>query len=729
VLAGLLGQAGDASAQTELLSFSSAWKFHLRTNDIGTTEWTGTNYDDSAWLSGNGVFRYSVAESLPAGLPPGTLLPLSNNCQFQGRYIQTIYFRSKFNFPGSPANALLTVSNVMDDAVVVYLNGAEVVRSNLPAGAVSWSTSGQTAFEVTDAGANWSRTFLATNLVQGTNVLAVELHNAGANSSDLVFGLRLLYALAMQPVITSPPASQTVEIGTPVTLSVGVSGTAPLAYQWRRNGGFIPGATNATYAFTAHPTNAGNYTVVVTNAFGVAASPEAVLTVFVNPVVITAQPTNQTVLIGATVTQSVQVTGSPPLSFQWQKDNGSGVFTNILGATSALYVIGGVPGAQPRHSGNYRVVVTNWAGGVTSSVAVLTVIPDTVGPSLLSAVAQDVWPPAVLLTFSERLFPASAREPTNYLITEVGGTNPVAISNALNNGAEVLIRTAPLDRSKFYILTVNNVRDNALDRTNVLAPNSQVAILFETNRVLVPWDQVWCWHEEGYDLGTAWQTNGLPDIFGCGVGAFYFDTRFPSPDLCDSRRTTVLSIGANTYYFTTTFTVPELWPDAALAPDARFVLRHVVDDGAVFYLNGVEIGRYNMPTGNVAYATLAPVTIGPATCITNSFIVTNLVSGTNHLAVEVHQATSNDLDVAFGLELTAYLRFGWTLPAEPPPVLHIEWQGSELVLWWEGGGHALEFANDINGPWKEVQPDMANPYRTSASGTPRRFWRLHRKQF
>jgi len=78
-----------------------------------------------------------------------------------------------------------------------------------------------------------------------------------------------------------------------------------------------------------------------------------------------------------------------------------------------------------------------------------------------------------------------------------------------------------------------------------------------------------------------------------------------------------------------------------------------VDDGAVFHLNGVEVGRFRMNAGTVNYLTLAQNT--PAEGLANvlSFSTASLLPGTNVLAVEVHQSATTSSDVVFGLALTA----------------------------------------------------------------------------
>lgn len=82
------------------------------------------------------------------------------------------------------------------------------------------------------------------------------------------------------PVITTQPGNQTATMGSGATFSVVASGSAPLAYQWRKNGTTISGATGASYTITAVQTSdAGGYSVVVSNAYGAVTSNTATLTV------------------------------------------------------------------------------------------------------------------------------------------------------------------------------------------------------------------------------------------------------------------------------------------------------------------------------------------------------------------------------------------------------------------------------------------------------------------
>ncbi|MFM8471627.1 MAG: immunoglobulin domain-containing protein [Limisphaerales bacterium] len=82
------------------------------------------------------------------------------------------------------------------------------------------------------------------------------------------------------PIATVPPQSQSVVVGNPVTFTVTATGTAPLAYQWLFNGVPIQGATSATLNFaTVQTTNAGDYSVRISNSDGTSTSVPATLTV------------------------------------------------------------------------------------------------------------------------------------------------------------------------------------------------------------------------------------------------------------------------------------------------------------------------------------------------------------------------------------------------------------------------------------------------------------------
>ncbi|HEX4263914.1 MAG TPA: immunoglobulin domain-containing protein [Verrucomicrobiae bacterium] len=174
--------------------------------------------------------------------------------------------------------------------------------------------------------------------------------------------------------IIVPPASTNVFVGSNVTFSVTAEGTGPLFYQWLFNGAVADGFTNSFLTITnVQTTNAGNFRVVVSNAFNSVTSSVAVLTVssITNsaPFIVT-EPVSQTVLAGGTATFTVTATGTAPLFYQWVFQVSSTVFTNIPAANNPTFSIINV---QTTNGGNYGVIITNNFGSTNSQLATLFV--------------------------------------------------------------------------------------------------------------------------------------------------------------------------------------------------------------------------------------------------------------------------------------------------------------------------------------------------------------------
>lgn len=170
------------------------------------------------------------------------------------------------------------------------------------------------------------------------------------------------------PSILIQPQDQTVPTGSNALFFVTAIGSPPLTYVWSFNGTNIEGATNAFLVLAnAQPNQAGDYSVQVTNAFGIVTSSNAALTVEPPiPPVIVSQPQNQTVSVGSLAIFSVVVTGSPP-TYQWTFDGNA-----ISGATNSSLMLFDV---QSSNAGLYAVAVTNAGGWAVSSNASLTVLP------------------------------------------------------------------------------------------------------------------------------------------------------------------------------------------------------------------------------------------------------------------------------------------------------------------------------------------------------------------
>ena len=167
----------------------------------------------------------------------------------------------------------------------------------------------------------------------------------------------------------------------------------------------------------------------------------------------------------------------------------------------------------------------------------------------------------------------------------------------------------------------------------------------EQKQFFIPFETVWNYDDTGANLGTAWRDPSYNDSsWLSGAALLYYD-----PDPLPAPKNTELDKGNKlTFYFRTEFSFTGKTNNLAL------FFNPIIDDGAVFYLNGVEIYRFNMPSGEILATTLAAGRIGEAN-FTGPYSInpTNLVQGVNVFAVEVHQHHPNSSDVAFGMELYA----------------------------------------------------------------------------
>ncbi len=233
---------------------------------------------------------------------------------------------------------------------------------------------------------------------------------------------------AVAPTITTQPKSQTITAGQTATFSVTASGTAPLGYQWAKNGAAISGATGASYTTpaTTSTDNGSQFVVTVSNSAGSVTSSAAILTVNAAAVAptITTQPKSQTITAGQTATFSVTASGTAPLGYQWAKNGAA-----ISGATGASYT---TPATTSTDNGSQFVVtVSNSAGSAGSAAATLTV---TSTPGTLSLSSSSLSFGSVNVgsskTLSTTLTNSGGSSVTVSSVTIAGaGFNPGGISN------------------------------------------------------------------------------------------------------------------------------------------------------------------------------------------------------------------------------------------------------------------------------------------------------------
>ena len=249
--------AGNAA--TVVLSPTNAtWRYLDNGSDQGTA-WRGAGFNDATWASGAAPMGYGDV---------GFATTLAS-----GRI--TYYHRRTFLATNTYPSLIVRLRR--DDGGIVWLNGQEIFRSNMPTGAVDRLTLASSS--TTGAG---ETTYFSTNvspsvLVNENNVLAVEIHQASTNNTDAAFDLELLAETCALPIITNQP--QSITAGRTVTLTVGASSAQPLSYQWRKDDVAVSGAIAGSFTISSLQfSNVGHYTVVVSDSCGAITSQVARVT-------------------------------------------------------------------------------------------------------------------------------------------------------------------------------------------------------------------------------------------------------------------------------------------------------------------------------------------------------------------------------------------------------------------------------------------------------------------
>lgn len=270
-----------------LITNGAVWKYLDTGTNLGTawatnnlTGWTGPDFADGSWPSGPAPLGYGDAN----GLYPATTNQWGDSST--SKYI-TYYYRHAFVVSNAASFANLTFNLMRDDGVVVYLNGTEAFRDNMPTDTITYTNKSANTVSGTAESAIYPTTVATSSLGQplreGTNIVAVEIHQDLPTSSDIWLELQLVGTPAsstVPPAITRSPTNQTVMTNDTAVFTVEATGAAPLAYQWWHNGQPVevtigPALTLANVTAA----DAGSYYVVVLNHDGSATSQIATLTI------------------------------------------------------------------------------------------------------------------------------------------------------------------------------------------------------------------------------------------------------------------------------------------------------------------------------------------------------------------------------------------------------------------------------------------------------------------
>ena len=447
---------------------------------------------------------------------------------------------------------------------------------------------------------------------------------------------------------------------------------------------------------------------------------------------ITNQPQSITITqcVTTSVSFSIATTGAV-VGVQWFRDSGTG-FTNIPGATANTYTLNNVGTGDS--TSQFRAEVTGGVGcsTVTSSAATLTVAADNIPPSLLfSYVSTNLT--NLVLYFSERISTncgACGELYANVILADTNTGNQfvnLAGQTYFSGSRVVALYTdgTPLDISHGYDITLSLVEDACVG--NVL-PDTTYPVGRLTEHIVSFDTQVFKYDiNNGDRTGTGWELTGFNDsAWPSGVQGLGHESDtasvtpgsigFPGLNAVPIRtHLNYMSNGVVTY-FRTHFNSP-------VSPGANvgLLLNDVVEDGAIYFLNGAELSRTRLTAGTLTFTTLANGAAEPQ-LITGPVYLTapSLLAGDNVLAVAVYQssATSSDMEMAVDLSVVSP-QF-----VVARPRMTILRNGADVIITWPGTA-TLQRSINLNSPanWTTI-PGATSGFQTNVSSTPIQFFRL-----
>jgi hypothetical protein len=634
-------------------------------------------------------------------------------------------------------------------------NNAAIINAQLTSNSGNPPAAGSTA--------NWSSTghYIQTSPtgVGGEVILATLANNSGADSANLFLSYDLTAARPLDEVIHGHLVYYSFTGATQSWVQI-----PELSNQPDDNTAGTHAKTT-TVELTATWTNGGTLYVLWVDDNGVN-SPDTALeidnVVFATHAIvptapsITQQPTTTTVLEEQIATLSVSAEGTGPLTYQWFQGTPPGG-TPIVGATSSSLVVTNINGSGrawsvPGDSGDYYVVVTGAVPPpVTSSVAHVTVTPDTTAPKINYVICSQTDATLLTVVLSEPLAPDLVTDTDSWAIK--AGTNPEEAPASVDYTPNTTTVTLHLStaRDPFVAYTVRTVvamNDRAVTPNTLPAGTTVRVNCFATE--LLPLTATWRYLDNDSNPGDSWFTAGFDDS-AWSQGAGPFDAKSGAGGTAGSncRDTTLYSLGAvgtclrftnsignrtTNCYFRTHFNYLGYNTNTVLQLNGKF------DDCGIVFLNGVQLNgiqpttaasdAYLPPSGPVPRAMygndLGSRTVGdgdPQDVGTFGFPA-SLNHGDNMIAVMQIQGNNTSSDITMGLRVASLTQDLLVLPRLIIDPLDLFFESN---VHWTGPG-VLQEATRPTGPWTDVDGNPDHSYDifpTADTGdTGNRYFRL-----
>ena len=551
------------------------------------------------------------------------------------------YLRRSFTVTDAAQVTAVTLSALRDDGIVVYVNGVEAFRDNMPAGTITATTWPSGAVTGADESVFHDFTIPPSMLVEGTNVIAVSLHqDSRSGNADISFDAGLSTEREAGP--PAQPAPANVHATSATATSVDLAWDAPVGtitgYKVFRDGTIVGSPTNPTFSDSGLTSGTTySYTVTATNSADVESAPTPPLAVTTPDVVAPSVPTN----LMASVVNANQV----ELGWDASTDNvgvtGYEVLRDgiVIGSSgTAGFTDTGVVANQGY---SYTVRARDAAANVSGESDALSVTtPDVTSDVTAPSVPANLLAVSKGATTVSLAWDASTDDTgvAGYIVSRDGVDLPSTTETTLADG--LLAPGATYTYTVRAIDGAGNVSTGSGDLLVTTHLGSETAFAAGS---------VWKYTDDGVDLGTAWKETGFDDaLWKSGAGQLGYG---------DGDETTVMFNGGTTpasrwisHYLRKDVTIS----DAALVEGLTLsVLR---DDGVVVYVNGVEAFRDNMPAGTITNTTFASSGLfGAAESEYVDFVIppSMLQEGENVIAVSVHNDTrSGSGDLSFDARLT-----------------------------------------------------------------------------
>lgn len=632
-----------AAPPTTLIEPQSTWRYLDDGSNQGT-QWRETGFDDSTWAQGAGELGYGDNnENTLIGFIDTDPEDPGDQKNF------TTYFRTTFNLANPNLYSSYIVNLLRDDGAVVYINGVEVLRDNMPTGTIEYTTAaidgifgdGESTYFPFEISVD---DLPEGTLVAGENILAVEVHQQSALSNDLSFDLSLEADGVVPTVIDndSHPDGDTPILA--VLDMTTINGILDF---------------NADGTFIYEPTANYNGLDIFTYRIFSPESPSTVIpfgstwnylddgsdqdNIWTNPAFDDSSWASGVGQFGygdgdeATIVNFIDTDG----------DSENGIQKN---ATTYFRKTLNLDDAQSAHSLSMSLLQDDAAAVYVNGFEVYRA--DNLAPNAaFDDFATSNGVENGIVSFA--VDPLLLVDGDNVIAVEVHQGSPTSSDLSFDLQAEIVFLSEPAT----VTLNIEPVNDIAVavDDDYVTEVNQPLLIGFETEVSLVSAGADWAYLDDGSDQGMAWRGLGYDDsAWATGAAQLGYG---------DGDEATEISFGGvsgdkhPTTYFRHTFNVEN-------ASDfIELELNLVRDDGAAVYLNGVEINRDNLGA-NAQYDDYASSTTPSSQ--ENDFRTTvidltslpadTLKEGENVIAVEVHQASAGSSDLSFDLSLNAIMR-------------------------------------------------------------------------